>query len=150
MRLAITAGATGERLTVAMTKSLRFAAVWLCLLLTVPAWAGHVDHDDELAEPFKQVGPVADRGLPPQAVAGSGRLLSLRDADGLRDHSWSITVPGVGRLIAERKQQRESGDGRTFNWIGSLRGAAGGLVSITEQDGHISGFLDDGRRYWVN
>jgi len=149
MRLAITAGATGERLTVAMTKSLRFAAVWLCLLLTVPAWAGHVDHDDELAEPFKQVGPVADRGLPPQAVAGSGRLLSLRDADGLRDHSWSITVPGVGRLIAERKQQRESGDGRTFNWIGSLRGAAGGLVSITEQDGHISGFLDDGRRYWV-
>jgi hypothetical protein len=119
------------------------------LLLTAPAWAGHVDHDGELAEPFTQVGPVADRALPPQAVAGSGRLLSLRDADGLRDHSWSITVPGAGRLIADRKQQRESGDGRTFNWIGSLRGAAGGLVSVTQQDGHISGFLDDGRRYWV-
>lgn len=132
-----------------MIKILKFATVGLCVLLAGPAWAGHVDHDEDLSEPFREVGPLADRNLPPQAKAGSGRTMALRNAPGLRDHSWSIVVPGRGRLVAERKQQRESGDGSRFNWIGSLKGAAGGLVSVTEQNGVVSGFLDDGDRYWT-
>ncbi|MCZ6894905.1 MAG: M12 family metallo-peptidase, partial [Gammaproteobacteria bacterium] len=129
--------------------ALTAALTSLCLVIASPAWAGHVDHDDGSGDLFIQSGAIADRSLPPQAVAGSGRLLSLRNADGLRDHSWSVTLPGVGRLIAERRQQRISGDGRTVIWIGSLRGAAGGLISVTERDGTISGFIDDGNRYWV-
>ena len=127
----------------------RCAAVVAGVLLATPAWASHVDHDDEIVEPFRGGGPIADRSLPPQAKAGSGRYLSLGNANGLREHSWAINLPGKGRLIAERKRQRESGDGRTLNWIGAAKGTAGGLISITKRDDLVSGFIDDGKRYWV-
>jgi hypothetical protein len=94
-------------------------------------------------------GALADKDLPPQAVAGTGRLLALQDRTGLRQQRWAIDLPGAGRLVAERKRQQVSADGRTNTWVGALRGAAGGMVSISQTDGFLSGFLDDGKRYWV-
>lgn len=130
-------------------KFFQFSILFLFLVLAGPAWAGHAEIGDDPIEPFVTAGPLPDRDLPAEAIAGSGRFLSLRDAGGFRDHSWSITVPGAGLLVADRTQQRDSYDGDSVTWVGSVRGAAGGLVTITMRDGAISGFLDDGNRYWV-
>ncbi len=132
-----------------MIKRLSFTVVWAALLLASPASADHVEHDNEAEDLFTPLGLINNANLPAQAVANSGRVVALRNANGLRKHSLSFDLPGVGRLIADRQQQRESADGRTLTWVGKLRGKAGGMVSFTQAGDIISGFIDDGDRYWV-
>lgn len=51
------------------------AVLAVSLFLAGPVAADHVDHDSDVSEPFAAVGPLADKDLPAQAVAGSGRKL---------------------------------------------------------------------------
>ncbi|MDX1485510.1 MAG: M12 family metallo-peptidase [Alphaproteobacteria bacterium] len=102
-----------------------------------------------MSEPFTAVGALADTDLPPQAKAGSGRKLQRHGTRGFKSRRWAIDLPGRGRTVALRRQQRVSGDGRGVTWLGQVEGAQGGMVAITTRDGLINGFIDDGRRYWV-
>lgn len=134
-----------------MLKFTQFVAAVLAVFLffSGPVVAGHVDHDNDVSEPFAPAGPLVNGDLPAQAVAGSGRKLQLHGTRGFTSRKWAIDLPGRGRTVAERKQQRVSGDGRTTTWLGRVEGAAGGLISVTQRDDLISGFIDDGQRYWV-
>lgn len=111
--------------------------------------ADHIDHDRDVNEPFATVGPLANRELPPQAVADTGQQLRRHGTLGFTSQKWAIDLPGRGRMVAQRKQQKVTVDGRSVTWLGNVEGAEGGLISITQRDDLISGFIDDGRRYWV-
>ncbi len=125
------------------------AGLLLALAWLAPARADHADHDlGEATLLFEFVSAVADRDLPAEAVAGSGLRLRLANRDALRSVAWYFAAPGLGTLVAERQRQLVSGDGDTVAWIGSLRGAPGGMVSIAERDGVLGGFIDDGKQYW--
>ena len=119
------------------------------LIFTGQVSADHVDHDSDVSEPFAAVGPLADKDLPPQAVAGTGRKLQRHGTRGFTSRKWAIDLPGRGRIVAQRKQQKKSGDGLSVTWLGNVEGATGGLISVTRRDDLISGFIDDGQRYWV-
>ncbi|MCZ6608455.1 MAG: M12 family metallo-peptidase, partial [Alphaproteobacteria bacterium] len=125
------------------------AVLAVSLFLAGPVAADHVDHDSDVSEPFAAVGPLADKDLPVQAVAGSGRKLQRHGTRGFKSQKWAIDLPGRGRIVVQRKQQKVSGDGRSVTWLGNVEGAEGGLISVTRRDDLISGFIDDGQRYWV-
>ena len=87
-------------------------ALAVSVLLAGPAVAGHVDRDRDVNEPFAAVGPLADKDLPPQAVAGTGRKVRRHGNRGFTSRKWAIDLPGRGRVVAQRKQQKVSGNGR--------------------------------------
>ena len=127
----------------------KLIALGVGLLLQTLSWVSYADQDDEALAAFAEVSPIADVRLPPEARPGSGILLAMEHSEALRNHTWSVVVPRAGRLVVERQRQTISGDGRTVNWMGTVKGAAGGMVSITKRGDVISGFIDDGKRYWV-
>ena len=108
-----------EVAAVIMTRWFTLTAVMIAAwLLSAPALASHVSHESGGEDLLQESGRVSDIELPAEAVKGSGRQGRLRAAARLEDHSWSMIVPGRGRIVAERQLQNTSPNGKSTTWLG--------------------------------
>jgi fibronectin type 3 domain-containing protein len=86
---------------------------------------------------------VPGRDLPAHALAAPG-LEGRVHPGALAQARLSVRLPGMGSVIAQRKRNVES-LGRV-TWVGEFDGLPGSMVALTERNGIVAGFLDDGDR----
>jgi fibronectin type 3 domain-containing protein len=86
---------------------------------------------------------VPGRDLPSHALAAPG-LEGRVHPGALAQARLSVRLPGMGSVVAQRKRNVES-LGRV-TWVGEFDGMPGSMVALTERNGIVAGFLDDGDR----